>query len=94
MTWRQLDKRKGYCSGEVAITTPGAGFYLFSPLGTQHAALFASTVCGANILSTVCIESLLVFLFGLFFLMTLCWKSQSFGIVTSCFAKESMKRWT
>lgn len=94
MTWRQLDKGKAAVQVRLQSPALGAGFYLFSPLGTQHAALLASTVCGANILSTVCMESLLVFLFGLFFLMTLCYEYQSFRIVTSCYSKQSIKSWT
>lgn len=94
MTWRQLDKGKAAVQVRLQSSALGAGFYLFSALGTQHAALLASTVCGANILSTVCMESLLVFLFGLFFLTTLRCESQSFRIVTSCYAKQSLKSWT
>lgn len=41
-----------------------------------------------------CAWSTLVFLFGLFFLTTLRCESQSFRIVTSCYAKQSLKSWT
>lgn len=83
----KLDKRKAAVQVRLQSPALGVGFYLLSPLGTQHAALLASTVCGANILSTVCIESLLVFLFGFVFLTTLCCESQSFRSVTSGYAK-------
>lgn len=56
MTWRQLDKGKAAVQVRLQSPALGAGFYLFSALGTQPAALLASTVCGANILSTVCME--------------------------------------
>lgn len=81
--WPRDSLDKGKAAVQVRLQSPalGAGFYLLPPLGTQHAALLASTVCGANILSTACIESLLVFLFGFFSsLTTLClgvWKLQN-----------------
>lgn len=87
---------KGKAAVQVRLQSPalGAGFCLLSALGTQHAALLASAVCGASILSTVCVELLLVFLFEFFFLTTLCCKSQSFRSVTSGCAKLRTESWT
>lgn len=94
--WPRDELDKGKAAVQVRLQSPalGAGFYLLSPLGTQHAALLASTVCGANILSTVCVEPLLVFLFEFFFLTPLCCKSQRFSCVTSGYAKLRTKSWT